>query len=249
MRVLCFFSDASLIANYDVKRCYEVDITFHYQIGGGLGNNTTKKTKTKISNIFDAVSKLIPTVSQCSGVTATTSEIMASPLGVSSIFFRIPLIFTASNSIADDQVSTKLTNCINTLKSNHKGFIDSRAPTITEGDVTHTVYNLSTISDKRSCCGGDIPPPCCAAGSINVSSTKCGKALANLFFTEIIQLSIILILILISSTFESKCNNPRASRVFVCKRLKLGRTKSFSKGSKMIYFLQRLKAPSTRRRL
>ena len=53
--------------------------------------------------------------------------------------------------------------------------MDNNTPAITQGGVTHQKHNLSTISDKRSCCGGDIPPPCCNVGSVNVSSTKCGK--------------------------------------------------------------------------
>ena len=176
-----FSADASLIANYDIKRCYEVDFTFHYQIAGGLTNSTIKKTKSEFSNLFKTVSGLLQIVPQCSGVITTSEEKTASPPGVSSIFFRVPLIFTASSNVADDQVSSKLTNCINTAKSNYKGLIDTNTPKITEGNVTYSKYNLSTISNKRSCCGGQIPPPCCAAGSIKVSSTKCGKALLCLF--------------------------------------------------------------------
>ena len=114
-------------------------------------------------------------------MTTSSEEIIASPPGVSSVFFRVPLIFTASSSVADDQVSSTLTNCINKITSNYKGFIDSQSPSITKDDVTYRKYNLSTISDKKSCCGGDIPPPCCSAGSIKVSSTKCGKKLVSLY--------------------------------------------------------------------
>jgi len=176
---LFFFSDASLIANYDVKRCYEVDITFHYNIPGGLTLNTIADTKKKFSNIFNTLSNFLKVpqlVPQCSGVIITIEEITASPPGVTSVFFRVPVIFTAADAVPDNQVSSKLTNCINVAKSNqYKGLLDNNTPTITEGDVTYNKYNLSSISDKRSCCGGDIPPPCCAAGSIKVSSTKCGK--------------------------------------------------------------------------
>ena len=168
-----------MIGNYDIKRCYEVDITFHYQIAGGLTSNTIKKTKSEFSSLFKTVSGLLQIVPQCSGVITTSEEITASPPGVSSIFFRVPLIFTASSNVADDQVASKLTNCINTAKSSYKGLIDSNTPKITEGDATYKKFNLSTISDKKSCCGGQIPPPCCAAGSIKVNSSKCGKTLLN----------------------------------------------------------------------
>ena len=166
-------SDASLIANYDIKRCYEVDITFHYQISGGLTTSTITNTRWTFSNLFQQVSVLLSVV--CNKVTMTREDIVNSPPGVESIFFRIPLIFTASKNVPDDEVDTKLTKCINTLSSNYKAFLDSKTPGITQGGVTYKKYNLSTVSDKRSCCGGDIPPPCCAAGSIRVSSTGCGK--------------------------------------------------------------------------
>lgn len=180
-----FFSDASLIANYDVKRCYEVDITFHYNIPGGLKPSTIADTKKKFSTVVNMLSNLLNNaqiVPLCSEVITTNEEITASPPGATSVFFRVPLIFTASSNVPDDQVSSKLTNCINTAKStSYKGLIDSNIPGITEGDVTYKNYNSSTISDQRSCCGGDIPPPCCAAGSIKVSSTKCGKMSVFLF--------------------------------------------------------------------
>ena len=171
--IFCF-SDASLIANYDVRRCYEVDITFHYNVPGGLQPSTIAATKTQFSNVFIPFSGVLKLVPQCREAIINIDEIAASPPGVTSVFFRMPVIFTAASDVADDQVSSKLTNCINTA-NNYKGFLDQRIPAITEGDATYNKYNSSTISDKRSCCGGDIPPPCCAAGSIKVSSTKCGK--------------------------------------------------------------------------
>ena len=45
--------------------------------------------------------------------------------------------------------------------------------------MTYSTYNLSSISNKTSCCGGDILPPCCAVGSIRINSTKCGKLPTN----------------------------------------------------------------------
>jgi len=184
-RSCVFFPDASLIANYDVKRCYEVDITFHYNIPGGLKPKTIDDTKKEFSKAFTTLSSLLKVsqlVPQCIGVNTNNEEITASPPGVTSVFFRVPLIFTAAKSVPDDQVSLRLTNCINTVRTNYKGLLDKNTPSITEGDVTYGKYNLSTISDKRSCCGGDIPPPCCAAGSINVSSTKCGKTSVSFYF-------------------------------------------------------------------
>ena len=178
------FSDASLIGNYDIKRCYEVDITFHYHIAGGLTSNTIKKTKSEFSSLFNTVSSLLTLVPQCSGVITTREEITASPPGVTSIFFKLPIVFTASKHIPDNQVSSKLTSCINTASGSYKGFIDKNIPSITQNGVTHKHYNLSTISEKRSCCGGDIAPPCCAAGSIKVSNAKCGKASVDLFHSN-----------------------------------------------------------------
>ena len=89
-------------------------------------------------------------------------------------FFTVPMIFTASTNVADGQISTKIVACISTLTASYKGFIDSNTPSISQNG-THTTYNTSTISEKRSCCGGSIPPPCCTVGSVNVSSSKCGK--------------------------------------------------------------------------
>lgn len=172
-----FFADASLIANYDVKRCYEVDITFHYNIPGGLTPNTIADTKTKFARNFNTLASFFNLVPQCSSaVIITIKEITASPPGVTSVFFRVPVIFTAADAVPDNQVSSKLTNCINIATTDpYKRLLDKNTPTITEGNETYSKSNLSTISDKRSCCGGDITPPCCAAGSIKVSSTQCGK--------------------------------------------------------------------------
>ncbi|XP_078355587.1 adhesion G-protein coupled receptor G6-like [Oculina patagonica] len=168
------FVNASLIANYDIKRCYEVDITFHYQIPGGLTSKTIESTKSEFSDSFKSVSNLIKIVPQCSGVILTKNEITSSLPGVDSVFFKVPVIFTDSSSVHDDQVSSKLTNCINTAKSSYNGVIGNTAPTISKNGRTYSIFNSTTISDKRSCCGGDIPPPCCAAGSTKVSNKKCG---------------------------------------------------------------------------
>ncbi|XP_022796971.1 uncharacterized protein LOC111335350 isoform X3 [Stylophora pistillata] len=165
--------NASLTANYEVKRCYEVDVIFYYQIQGGLTSGTISSTKSTFSLLFSGVSGIMSSLSACRSVEVSRKDILNSPPGVESVYFKIPLIFTASTSVPDDEVSQKLTNCINTL-SNYKQFLDANTPKIKEGSVTHSKYNLSTISNKTSCCGGDIPPPCCGVGSIQINSTKCG---------------------------------------------------------------------------
>ncbi|CAH3112291.1 unnamed protein product [Pocillopora meandrina] len=166
-------TEASLISNYDIMRCYEVDITFHYQIDGGLTNSTITNTKVQFSSLFQQVPGLLSFNPKCSGVVVTRKDILSSPPGVKSIFFTIPMIFTASTNVADGQISTKIVDCISTLTASYKGFIDRNTPSISQNG-THTTYNTSTISEKRSCCGGNIPPPCCTVGSVNVSSSKCG---------------------------------------------------------------------------
>lgn len=138
------------------------------------------------------LSRLLKILPQCSGVITSMEEITASPPGVTSVFFRMPVIFTARSAVADDQVSSRLTNCINTAKTNYKGFLDQKIPAITEGDNTYNKYNSSTISSERSCCGGDIPPPCCTAGSIKVSRNKCGKTPVCLFLSFFLNLAVLL---------------------------------------------------------
>ena len=167
-------SDASLIANYDVKRCYEVDITFHYQIQGGLTSSTISNTRRTFTGLFNAISRILSAIPECKEVTVSRKDIDNSPPGVRSVFFRIPLIFTASTSVPENEVSKNLFACISTLSA-YKQFLDSSTPKIKQGDTTYSTYNLSSISNTTSCCGGDIPPPCCAVGSIRINSTKCGK--------------------------------------------------------------------------
>ena len=162
-------------------RCYEVDITFHYQIDGGLTNSTITNTKVQFSSLFQHMPGLLSFNPKCSGVVVTRKDILSSPQGVKSIFFTIPMIFTASTNVADGQISTKIEDCISTLTASYKGFIDSKTPSISQNG-THTTYNTFTISEKRSCCGGNIPPPCCTVGSVNVSSSKCGKLYVWILF-------------------------------------------------------------------
>ena len=164
-----------LIGNYDVKRCYLLDVTFHYLIPGGVTNDTIVNITQGFSSLFQIVYSLHKILPQCSAVLTTTGNVTSSSSGMSLISFKVPLTFTASNSTADDQVSLNLITCINTASSHYKVYLDTNSPRITQHNVTYATYNTSTISTKRSCCGGDIPPPCCAVGSINVSSTECGK--------------------------------------------------------------------------
>ena len=183
---ICLVSDASAISgNYDVKRCYKVKVTFHYKFPGGLTSSTIETETEKFSNLFSTVANLLGLLGQCSGVSLSREGIVTSPPGESSVFFRIPIIFTASKTIGDDQVDSRLTNCINELVSNYKGFLDTNSPTISQGGVTKRTYNVSTISKKQSCCGGSIPPPCCAAGAIKVSSTRCGKKVVLFYVCNI----------------------------------------------------------------
>ena len=131
-------------------------------------------TRKTFSGLLSGISSILSSLSECNDVTVTRKDIINSPPGVSSVFFRVPLIFTASTSVPDDEVFKELTVCIRTLSS-YKQFLDSTTPKIKQGDKTYSTYNLSSISNKTSCCGGDIPPPCCAVGSIRINSTKCGK--------------------------------------------------------------------------
>ena len=110
-------SDASLIANYDVKRCYEVEITFYYQIQGGLTSSTINNTRKAFSDLLSRMSSILSSLPECSNVTVTRKDIINSPPGVRSVFFRIPLIFTASTSVPDYEVSKELTVCISTLSA------------------------------------------------------------------------------------------------------------------------------------
>ena len=175
---ILLLSDASSVGNYDIQRCYKVNVTFHYQFPSGLSNGTIAREKSAFAIVFRTVSGTVGFFRECRGVTISIEDIATSAPGESAVFFRIPVVFTASDSIADGQVSTKLTTCINKLKS-YKGSLDTNAPTITEGRQSQGPSKPSTITDKESCCGGDIPPPCCAAGAINVSSIKCGKIVAQ----------------------------------------------------------------------
>ena len=111
---------------------------------------------------------------ECNEVNITIENIVASPPRVNDVFFRIPVVLTASDSVADSGVSSTLISCLDKLRE-YKALLDQRIPTITKGESTYSNYNGSTMTDKKSCCGGNIPPPCCAAGSVKVSSTKCGK--------------------------------------------------------------------------
>lgn len=173
---IIFISDASSTGNYDVLRCYKVNLTFHYNFPGGLTSRTIKNQTEQFSNLFNTVAALLGLLPKCSELSVSRDVIMASPPGDSSVFFRIPATFTALPNIADDQVDPKLRGCIDELISSYHGYLDSWSPTIRQGGVTKGRWNTSSISDKKSCCGGSKPPPCCAAGAVKVTTSKCGKA-------------------------------------------------------------------------
>ena len=162
--------------NYDIQRSYKLNITFHYKFTGGLTKQTIAAQTVRFESLFSTVSSLLGFVSECNGIIISREKIVSSPPGVESVFFNVHLKFTASDSVADDQVHLRLTTCIDTLNSTYKGFLDVNAPKIRQGGVTKRNYNLSTLSDKESTCGKRIPLPCCAVGATVVSSTKCGKS-------------------------------------------------------------------------
>ncbi|KAM7425732.1 hypothetical protein ABFA07_022873 [Porites harrisoni] len=177
-----YFFNSTQVGNYNVRRCYTFDVIFHYRIPGGLASVTIAQKKTEIADIVYKRFPLIKASSpvECGKVNITIENIVASPPGVSSVFFRIPVVLTASDSIADSGVSSTLTSCLDKLNKEYIPLLHNFIPRITQGGTTYSNYNGSTITDKKSCCGGDIPPPCCATGSVKVSSTKCGKQCRNL---------------------------------------------------------------------
>ena len=176
-----FFLDSTQVGNYHVRRCYTFNVIFHYRIPGGLNSETIAQKKAEIAGIvYTVFLGLKNLLLECNKVNITIENIVASPPGVNSVFFRIPVVLTASDSVADSGVSSTLISCLDKLKE-YKALLDQRIPSITLGGATYSKYNGSTMTDKKSCCGGNIPPPCCAAGSFKVSSTKCGKQCRNLF--------------------------------------------------------------------
>ncbi|XP_058942845.2 uncharacterized protein [Pocillopora verrucosa] len=166
-------ADPPLIGNYDVKRCYILNVIFKYQIPGGLTVNTTRDVTQEFQRPFLTAYKLYRSLQQCKEVIVKIGNITSSPPGVSLVYFRVPLTFTASNNIADDLVALNVTTCVNAANVSLKGHIDRRAPNITQNKTTYQINQPSSL-EKKSCCGGDIPPPCCAVGSIKVSNTSCG---------------------------------------------------------------------------
>ena len=163
-----------MIGNYDVKRCYILDVIFKYRIPGGLTVNTTRDVTQEFQSLFLTVYNLYLSLQQCKEVIVTIGNITSSPPGVSLVYFRVPLTFTASNNIADDLVAINVTTCVNAANVSLKGYIDRSAPNITQNKTTYQINQPSSL-EKKSCCGGDKPPPCCAVGSIKVSNTSCGK--------------------------------------------------------------------------
>ena len=161
--------------NYNLQRCYKLNITFHYSFPGGLTRSTIETNIKKFTDLSRTVFGLLRPFPECKGVDVSSKRIEYSPPGVKSVFFKIPIIFTVSNSVADDQVDSTLTSCIDSLNSAYKRFFDKNATKISQGGASTGTYNVSSMSGRESCCGGSVLPPCCAAGAFKVSSTRCGK--------------------------------------------------------------------------
>ncbi|XP_068758664.1 LOW QUALITY PROTEIN: adhesion G-protein coupled receptor G6-like [Montipora capricornis] len=176
-------TEASLSGNYNLQRCYKLNITFHYSFPGGLTSSTIETNIKTFTDLSRFGSRLLGLLPECKGVNVSSKRIEYSPPGVKSVFFKIPIIFTASNSVADDQVDSTLTSCMDILNSTYKRLLDQNAPKISQGGASTRTYNVSSMSGRESCCGGSVPPPCCAAGAFKVSSTRCG-CLPGLYFTS-----------------------------------------------------------------
>ena len=129
--VFCvYIADPPLIGNYDVKRCFEVDAIFHYQIPGGLTTNTIRNITVEFYSSFLIFYNLYLNLQQCNGVNVTIGNITSSLPGVSHVYFRVPVTYTASNNISDDQVASNVTTCINAVNFTLKEYIDQNAPKI-----------------------------------------------------------------------------------------------------------------------
>lgn len=88
--VFCvYLADPPLIDNYDVKRCFEVDAIFHYQIPGGLATNTTRNITEEFYSSFLTFHNLYLTLQQCNEVNVTLGNVTPSPPGVSHVYFRV----------------------------------------------------------------------------------------------------------------------------------------------------------------
>ena len=159
--------------NYAKKRCYELDLSIFYKIPGGLTLSPAQVT-TKVTPTFNILAQFVVRSNRCKDITLTKGDVSQSPPGQSDVMIKATLVFKANDSVPDSEVNSNLSSCIqNTL--GYKSYLDGNLPDLNIDGKYYSAYNKSTISAKRSCCGGLTPPPCCSAGSAGVSSAYCGK--------------------------------------------------------------------------
>ena len=144
-----------------------------YKIPGGLTLSRAQVTR-EVTSPFNLLAQFLVLSSHCKDTTTTMGDVSQSPPGQSDVMIKATLVFKASDSVPDSDVSSKLLSCIQTALS-YKSLLDSNLPVLNIDGKYYSAYNKSTISAKRSCCGGLTPPPCCSAGSVGVSSAYCGK--------------------------------------------------------------------------
>ena len=150
-----------------------MDLSIFYKIPGGLTLSRAQVT-TKVASTFNPLATYLVLFSNCKDIKLTMGDVSQSPPGQSDVMIKATLVFKASDSVPDSDVSSRLSSCIQTALS-YKSYLDGNLPDLNIDGKYYSAYNKSTISVKRSCCGGVIPPPCCTAGSVGVSSRYCGK--------------------------------------------------------------------------
>ena len=143
-----------------------------YKIPGGLTLSRAQVTR-EVTSTFNLLAQFLVLSSHCKDITPIMGDVSQSPPGQSDVMIKATLVFKASDSVPDSDVSSKLSSCIQTALS-FKSVLDSNLPVLDIDGKYYSAYK-STISTKRSCCGGVTPPPCCSAGSVGVSSLYCGK--------------------------------------------------------------------------
>ena len=150
-----------------------MDLSIFYKIPGGLTLPPAQVT-TKVTSTINSLATYLVLFSNCKDIKLTMGDVSQSPPGQSDVMIKATLVFTASDSVPDKDLSSKLSSCIQAALS-YKYILDNNLPVLDIDGRKYGAYNKSTISPKRSCCGGVTPPPCCSAGSIGVSSAYCGK--------------------------------------------------------------------------
>ena len=159
--------------NYTKKRCYELDLSIFYKIPGGLTLPPAQVT-TKVTSTINSLATNLVFFNSCKDIKLTKGVVSQSPPGQSDVMIKATLVFKASDSVPDSDVSSRLSSCIQTALG-FKNILDNNLPALNINGRKYSAHNKSTISPKRSCCGGVTPPPCCTAGSVGVSSAYCGK--------------------------------------------------------------------------